>query len=169
MFFQPAIFIHWHDPERQSPALTFPISASIPPSSPNLHLSAIKLHINAVDNPSSLLYNNNRTYILFHPGTLMPDTPTPPIRRLRGVPLNNLNALKHWVSRQRPANSARPTSSTWLNPISKASPKKSPCCASSSAASSSSPPASPPSPNPSKSYVSSLWPPPVSRTPSGAP
>ena len=25
----------------------------------------------------------------------MPDTPPPPVRRLRGAPLNNLNALKH--------------------------------------------------------------------------
>ena len=107
----------------------------------------------------------------------MPDTPTPPVRRLRGAPLNNLNALKHWISRQRPANSARPTSSTSPNPISPVSTMKSPCCASSSAASSSSSPAPAASPNPSKSCASSHLPPrrpsgsppPVSPTPAGAP
>jgi len=62
----------------------------------------------------------------------MPDEPAAPPApsvssrpcRLRGAPLHNLNALKHWISRQRPANSVKPTWSTWLIPSSKASPKR---------------------------------------------
>jgi hypothetical protein len=57
----------------------------------------------------TLLRKNLLSRILEYPGARplpMTDTPPAPPRRRRGAPLRNLNALKHRISRQRPANTA---------------------------------------------------------------